>query len=785
MNNKILLLLFLILSLNNIQAQSDTCKSSLSGKVIDEHDKSPLEFATVYITELKKNSLTDKNGFYQFDSICDGNYILKISHFDCQQIEKKITIIGNTIVNFYPEHHPEFLINQIEVNAQRIKDQNTQVKEEITAEKLDQTKGLSLGDALKSATGVNSLNTGNSISKPIIHGMHSNRILILNNGIRLEGQQWGIEHAPELDPFIANRLFVVKGANSVRYGSDAIAGVVLVETKPMKDSAGISGELNLVGMTNGRAGTASAYLEGNFNRLKSFSWRVQGTMKQSGSTSTPNYIMINTGLKESNFSYCLDWKKEKYGVEVFYSQFNSTLGIFGASHIGNLTDLYKAFESPVPLETGEFTYKIGRPNQRIEHELFKVKSFINTGDLGKISIIYARQYNLRYEYDKHTPLNDSLKALNRPDLKFEITSHTTDIIWEHKQIKRLTGSIGLSGIIQGNTYEGRALIPNFRNYSGGMFWIERWKKNKIELEGGIRYDYKWMQIFKYQYVGAATYQLIYPIHIFQNTSGNFGVIYHKDSTLNLSLNLGTAWRSPSVNELYSFGLHHGAAAIEYGDNTLKLEQTYNAIFSLRYTPTKKLNIEISPYVHYINNFIYRQPGSAPVVTIHGTFPAFYYTQTDAILRGFDASMLYKLSTALEITGKASILRAWNKRENNWLILMPSDRYETELTYRFTKFKKIKSSYLSTSFLYVTKQWRVPENSDFVAPPPAYFLVNLHASVSFQVKNQNLEFGISVFNLLNTSYRDFLDRFRYFTDAMGRNISFRLKVPLNIQFKNNK
>jgi iron complex outermembrane recepter protein len=772
-------ILFIQVINSNLMAQADSCKNSLSGKVIDEHDKSALEFATVYIMELNRGAITDSIGNYKILNICDGNYTIKVSHIGCETITEKIRINGKTIRNFYPEHHSE-LLKDIEISALKPVEQTTQSKTDITEEKYNQTKGQSLGDALKSVTGVNTLNTGSSVSKPVIHGMHSNRILVLNNGIRQEGQQWGIEHAPEVDPFVATKLSVIKGANSIRYGSDAIAGVVLVESKPLRDSAGIGGELNLIGMTNGRSGTASAFLEGNFKKLNPLSWRVQGTLKQGGNISAPNYILVNTGLKEYNFSYALGWKKKNYGAEIFYSQFNTTLGIFSASHIGNLTDLNRAFNSSVPLETGSFTYEISRPFQRTEHELFKLKSFIKTGEKGKLTLIYARQYNLRYEYDKNPPLNDSLKALNRPDLKFEITTHTGDIVWEHNRIKRFTGSIGINGITQANTYEGRALIPNFQNYGGGVFLIERWKKNKFEIEGGVRYDYKWLQIFKYQYVSNATYELINPIHTFENITGNLGFIYIKDSSLNISLNTGTAWRAPSVNELYSNGLHHGAAALEFGDNTLQSERTNNAIFSVHYIPVKQLSIEVSPYIHFINNFIYRQPAATPMLTIRGAFPAFYYKQTNATLKGCDINLNYKLTKTLELSEKASILRAWNETENEWLIMMPSDRYETELTQRFKKFGKTNSSYLSASFLYVTKQKRVLANSDFVPPPPAYYTVNLHASCNVSIRKQNVEIGISVYNLLNNSYRDYLDRFRYFTDAMGRNFAFRIKIPFNIQ-----
>lgn len=771
---KLLLIIFVLALQTSVLSQMDsmTCSLKLSGRVIDEHDQSALELATVYIVELNRSSITDEKGNYSFIGICSGVYTIKIQHLNCEPIQARLEISKNTVKNFYPEHHAE-LLKDVEVTVGKLPSQSTQTENEVTGEKLNQSKGLSLGEALKNITGVASLNTGNSISKPIINGMHSNRILILNNGIRQEGQQWGVEHAPELDPFIAGKLSVVKGANSVRYGSDAIAGVVLVEPKPHRDSLGIGAELSTVGNTNGRGITSSAMLEGRLKNYNFLSWRLQGTFKQNGNVSAPNYIMVNTGQKEYNFSYSLALQKQKYGLEIFYSQFNTTLGIFSAAHIGNLTDLQRAFQSPVPLETGDFTYDIKRPYQHIEHELFKVKAHLFTGNKGKLSFVYARQYNLRNEYDKHRPLNDSLALLNKPELQFELTTHTADLFWEHNSFNKLTGSIGVSGITQGNTYEGRALIPNFANKSIGAFWIERLKKKQFELEAGLRYDIKSLEIYKYRYIGNGSYELINPIHDFQNISGNLGAIYKKDSTVNVSINVGSAWRSPSVNELYSDGLHHGAAAMEYGNNALKLERTYNSIFTFRYNNHRRLNLEVSPYIHYIENFIYRQPATLPVVTIRGAFPAFNYKQTNALLRGCDIFLSYQLIKNLEFTGKVSLIRSWNLTEKNWLVLMPSDRCEGELIYRFKPTNVLTSSYISGSVLHVTKQWRVPSNSDFVAPPAAYTTFNLHTNFTFKIKKQTIDAGLSVLNLLNQTYRDYLDRFRYFTDAMGRNVVLRI------------
>jgi len=117
----------------------------------------------------------------------------------------------------------------------------TAIKTILSGAELEATRGLSLGESLKSIAGVNSLQTGPSISKPVIHGVYSNRVLIMNNGVRQEGQNWGNDHAPEIDPFIATKVTVIKGAASIRYGSDAIGGAILLDPKDLPAQPGIGG----------------------------------------------------------------------------------------------------------------------------------------------------------------------------------------------------------------------------------------------------------------------------------------------------------------------------------------------------------------------------------------------------------------------------------------------------------------------------------------------------------------------------------------------------------------
>ena len=639
---------------------------------------------------------------------------------------------------------------------------------------MNQSRGESLGESLKTITGVTTLNTGSSISKPVIHGLHSDRVLILNNGIRQEGQQWGNEHAPEIDPYIANKLSVIKGADGIRYGANAIAGVVLVEPRALRDSTGINGEFNLAGATNGRLGVSSATLDGNIGKLNGLSWRLQGTLKRSGNVNAPNYYLKNTGLKEYNFSWALGFNKEKYGIETFYSKFNTDIGIFSAAHIGNLTDFQRAIEAEEPLESADFTYEINRPFQHIEHELFKVKAYWLTGDFGKLNVVYARQYNLRQEYDKHLPRNDSIAALNLPELQFEITTHLGELSWKQNKNGAFNTQIGIATINQANTFEGREFIPAFRKYGTGVFLIEKWRsKNfKLELEAGLRYDYIYQQVYKWNRVRREynTYDYTY-----NNVSGSVGAIYKPNDKLTTRVNFGMAWRPPNVSELFSNGLHHGAAAVEYGDTNLIAERAYNTVVAIDYV-NKGFLIQIEGYYNRINDFIYLKPTLPATLTIRGAFPTFNYTQVDAALTGVDLKVSYQLTNHLIWTGKTAFLNTYNLTASEWLVGMPANRFENILTYEFLKINQLTDVYLEAGIQSVLKQSQVPANSDYSDPPNAYNLLSAGMGLGIPIaKKQKLIVNFKIKNLLNTTYRDYLNRFRYYADEMGRNYTLKLKL----------
>ncbi|MDX2248338.1 MAG: TonB-dependent receptor [Bacteroidia bacterium] len=749
--------------------QLTDCNFALSGVVSDVSTREPLAFVNVYVPELQKGTVTDSLGRYFFEGICEGSYTLSCTHINCDHQDTGIIVKENTIQNIALRQKPIELA-AVEIFGEKIPPPPTQSLSRLTRRELTQTQGKPLADALSSITGVNVLHTGATISKPIIHGLHSSRILILTNGIRLEGQQWGSEHAPEIDPFIATQLTVLKGAGTVQYGVGAMAGVILVEPAPLRDQKGLGGEVNLVGFSNGRTGITSGILEGNHNFLPNWSWRLQGTVKKGGNLHTPGYFLENTGVAEQNFSATLGYKTPKKGLEVYFSRFHNRLGILAPAHLGGQSDLLKALESPKPLgaDTAAFSYKISRPFQDITHNLLKWKGYYRINEKNKLSLTYALQGNRRFEFDKHRPRGVDANGKDLPELDFRINTHSLDGVWEFSASKGVSGSTGISGIYQNNYLRGRPFIPNYIAMSGGIFGILRWKKERIEFESGFRHDYFWINSAREE-SGVD----IFSIRTYQSPSATLGVIWKIAPGWEGKIHLGTAWRPPHVNELFSDGLHHGAAALQYGDSTLSPEKAFKTITTLNYAG-EKFNAEISAYSQWFRNFIFLRPEGIQT-TIRGAFPAFSYAQTAARLIGTDVSFNYRFSRRWVINSRGSWLHAQNLTEGDPLIYMPANWMENSLTYEWANRKKINDSYITIKVRSVARQTRVPEGQDFLPPPGGYTLTGLEAGTKISFPHNELGLSLSAFNLMNITYRDYMDSFRYFADAPGRNISLKINL----------
>ena len=762
------------------------CALLLSGRVQDHESRDALAGATVVVLETRQATQTEPDGHYHLENLCPGTYHVQVSFVGFAPETNEVRLNAATYREFrlYPD---AVSLKGAVVSGQRVMAPTTQATATLSGQALQQTRGQTLGEALQKVNGVTALQTGPGIFKPMIHGLHSNRVTILNNGVRQEGQQWGQEHGPEIDPFLASQLTVVKGAASVRYGSDAVGGVVLVQPRPLRDSAGTGAELNLVGMSNNGLGAASGTVEGNLRRLPALSWRAQGTVRKAGTMRAPGYYLKNSGFEEGNFSGAVGWRKPTYGAEVFYSQFNTRIGILPAAHVGNQQDFLLAVARDRPLETTGFTYDIERAYQQVRHEVLKFTGFVKTGNAGRLSTTVAQQVDARDEYDKYRPRNDNRAALDRPALSYTNRTSTAELLWEHRAWHGFTGSLGLAGTYQFNRYAdgSRQFIPFYTNYVGGLFWLEQWQQGRWLLEGGLRLDRRDLQVKRATREGGV-FGVAESRFRYTTPAASLGAVYDASTHLTLRLASGLTRRAPAPNERFSDGVHNAQYELGYdlvpGNGPARPETALNLGLTATLHDNPRLNGELTVYQTRIRDFLYQSPILPPVVNIRGVLASWQFQQTDATLRGLDLSGSYQLAARWQLAGKVAVVRGRDTRQDEWLIFMPADRAELSVRYEAANRPDghLQNSYVQVLGTSVARQTRVPRNyaeRDYRQPPAGYGLLGLEAGTTVHWGRLPLELSVAGANLLNQRYRDYLNRYRYFADEMGRNLTLRLRVPL--------
>ncbi|TWJ03370.1 iron complex outermembrane receptor protein [Mucilaginibacter frigoritolerans] len=750
----------------------------LSGIITDASNGASLPAATISVKGTELGVQSDKNG----------KYILKVSagkvHLYCQYLgymaeDTIIEVSANRQFNFLLHPSSQGLKQiTIQATADNHKEIATQNLTVLQGTDLDRTRGLSLGEALKSVTGVTTYQTGPSIAKPVIHGLTGSRVAILNNGVTLQAQQWGQEHAPEIDPFVANQIEVIKGAAGIRYGADAISGVISVNPKPLPtDTGSMDAEVNAVGMTNSRLGAFSAMLEGALGKkLAGFSYRLQGTFKRAGNTSTPDYVLGNTGLMEDDFSAAVQYHHKNYGIEGYFSNFNTKLGIEYDTEVGSITDLEQKIAIGHPVTYYDFTYLIDRPYQTVNHSTAKVKGFLNISDSSKIELQYSYQVNTRQEFEEL-----SFSPSLAPAIYLQIHTAAVEANFDHKDGGGFSGTVGLSGVNQGNIRMYGYLIPNYVDYDGGAYVIEKYRHNKWLFEAGARYDYRWLQAYAFD---ADQAKINTTTTSYSGTSATAGATYNLTDNLKITGNYSAAFRPPSINELYIDGVHQSIGEFEIGDANLKTERANDFSLDLNYT-SKWLLVDLEGYYNRINNFIFEEPTDQYYHAQSGALLEFQYTQANVFFRGADLNVLIKPLDSLDISSKTSLIYAWNETIHDYLIYTPPTRLQNGFTYHFGNLGAFRNISVGAENIYVAKQTHVPVGYDFAPPPNAYSLYNAHIGFKLIINKTLADFDIAANNLTNVAYKDYLDRFRYFADEPGRNIIFRLRVPFKILNNNNK
>lgn len=735
------------------------CGLTVSGRLISEHDDEPLGFANVFVSKPEQSTLAATDGTFRITDLCPGPITLTFTHVGCENKVLKIANLrGDTTLEIRMHHHDNYTETVVVTSA----DNSTYTIER------DALAVEQLADGLERTTGVSTLRTGSSVSKPVVDGVFGNRLSIQNNGIAQSGQQWGNDHAPEIDAWTAAYVRVITGVEALRYAGSTVAATVLVEPATLRADEEAAGKVQYGWRGNGRGHRLGLRQSGRLGRL---AYRASASGVLEGTYRTPDYFLSNTGRKEANAALQLAYfHNDRWTSRAYVSTYNADIGVLRGSHIGNLTDLEQAIGREEPFFTADtFTYNLQSPRQAVNHQLLKVETEYQLTDAHRLTLRYGGQINDRREFDVRRGNRSDRAALNLRQF-----TNLVEGEWRYDLAPNRHLDASVQGeIVYNDNVPGTGVFPLLPDYNGNRqsaYLAYHDERDPWRYHLGLRYDRQFYEaIVISRDVRLPDDERISRFeHVYSTLGGSAEVRRRLGDRISLSGEVTYRERAPQINELYSQGLHQGVSSIEEGDSNLQPERSLKATLNGVYAGPR-LTLSGKLFAQPIRDYIFLQPQPDFRLTVRGAFPLFLYRAGDVMISGLNFQANYVLAPGLSTDLRYARVRGFNRSEGRPLVFVPPDNLRLGLRYELAERWTV-----TAGGFFVARQDRLDPEQDFLAPPPAYALAE--AAVGYRLalpRNRTLHLRAAAQNLLNTRYRDYLDRQRYFADAPGRSINVLL------------
>ena len=797
---KLFLLFFLSIPLL-VSSQEESCTFTVSGRVLDTETKEPIPYAVIKASGTEKYATSNLEGYFILKGLCSEKNTLIISCIGYADSRKEHE--HDSEIHFYLTQEVTGL-EEVTIQAQRTKEKGTESISQIAIDKADIVSNptLSLAEVLATQQGVTFTSTGTNVQLPVIHGLFGNRVLVLNNGLKHGFQNWGSEHAPEIDINSAYKVIIIKGAAGVRYGPEALGGAIIVESNPLLLNNPLYANIGAGYQTNGRGINTNFEIgKGNEN----WSYYLNGSFAKIGDRNAPDYNLTNSGKEENAFSFGVFRHLKNWDIKIKYSFVDQNLALLRTAFATSANAFIQAINSDEPLIIEPFSFDIDTPNQTIQHHLAMTEINWWYSSEGSLTFRGGVQLNKRDEFDVRR--NSEL-----PIIDLDLITNDFQLDWKHPKWNGLDGLLGVQYFSQNSDNnpgtQTTPFIPNYNTNRFSVFATESLRFGKNTIEAGARLDFESNDVR-----GRETNQDIFRDNYnFSNFTASLGYVRELGQNSTFRTNIGTAWRTPNVFELFSFG-QQGVRnlfgllrftdndgnpstneVIPLADSTVESERGYKFVNEFQtYKNGNSHNLTV--YSHFIDNYVYDRPLGV-FGGIRGPNTAFFFDQADALFIGADYTWESQWSQKLSGTFGLSYLWSRNVGENEPLINQPPITTNFEFQWNQGDFWFLESSRVTLRPSYTFEQFQAPrtvspqsladssvvitsdsEIFDFLDAPEGYFLLDL----SWNFKWKNLNAGISVNNLLNTRYRNYLNELRFYADEPGRNILF----TLNYSFKAKK
>jgi len=710
---------------------------TLTGHVTDSEQR-PIPDAVVAILEQDVKAVTDSSGAFTVTDLLPGTYTISIHRTGFAPETRTETIDTGTVLDV-TLHPTPFAMEPVVVVATRepISPGSSPLPTStLSGDQLRRNHTVSLAHSLEELPGLRALTTGAQVGKPVIRGMTGPRVLVLENEHRLEDYSWSDEDGPSVDARLAERLEVVRGPASLLYGSDALGGAVNAIPRALPDprETGITRfGIELYGASNNREFGTALLAEGAH---KPIGWRLFLVGRAAEDLNTPDGKLENTGFSAVNGEAVVGTRDDKGDVQLRYARYGGEFKLLEA-------------EGPANAEEEEGPERKAADN-RIQ---LTAKRLIG---------------GLRWEFHGQWQGHSLIEMADAPGTHTESEQFNLQLLTFSGDL--LThfgkgGTVGISGMYQTNDSKGPIpLVPDANTSAGGLFVIEQVHTGNWDLSGGLRGD-----IHHIKADPNPDLAFTGDTQDASAISANVGAVYHLTQAWSLRGNVGNAWRAPTLLERYANGPRLSEARFEIGTNDLDNEKgvTFDAGLHLE---ASRVHGEISAFASKYTDFIYLTPTGQT----QDSLAVYRYEQADATLLGGEAALEVEAVGPLMLHGRVDYVRGDNDDLDEPLPLIPPLRGFVGGDLRFSKLSWANAFELGAETELVDQQDRL---SAFDTATDSYTLFHAHATLNRDFFGRDFRIDLTGRNLGDTSYRDFMSRYKGFALDQGRNVILRISTGL--------
>ncbi|MBC8046848.1 MAG: TonB-dependent receptor [Fimbriimonadaceae bacterium] len=796
----------------SINIKTITAQNSLSGTITDAASGNALPGASVYFPDLRSGAITDAEGRYTIQDLPSKKLLVQITFIGYASVSEVIDITVTAEKDFQLKESVTE-INEIVVTglSQSAEANRTATPVSIVSKTtLLQNASANIIDALATQPGITQITTGPAISKPEIRGLGYNRVVVINDGIKQEGQQWGDEHGIEIDEFSVNRIEILKGPASIAYGSDAMAGVIHFISAPTLPQGIIKANLLANYQTNNGLIGYSGNIAGN---IKGFIWdaRYSGKYAHAYQNKIDGYV-YGSSFNEQSANGIIGLNK-KWGFSHLHAGYYAlNVGLIE----GERDSATGQFIQPVIISDsliGETivsdsdlkSYAVNLPKQNIKHYKAVLNNSFVLGE-GALNIIAGFQQNNRQEFEDI--LNPEAYALY-----FKMNTTNYDVRYLFPEKNNWQSSLGINGMLQNSKNLGEeVLIPEYDLFDIGVFATAKKTINKLDIAAGLRYDSRNIN-------SASFYSEEEGENIFEafNTnfsafSGSIGATYQFTENFYGKLNISRGFRSPNIAELGSNGVHEGTFRYEIGNTQLDPETSLQLDAAIG-VDVEHISFEVNVFNNNIDNFVFLQKlnsvfgGDSLSEAGSEYFQAFTYIQGNANLSGAEITLDIHPHPLdwLHFENSFSFVNAIQKNATDstkYLPFSPAPKLISEIRGDFKRVGKsvvqeqnkkatFANSYIKFQVENYFKQDHIYSAFATETATHGYTLLNIGLGTDIQSKNKTIfSFYMSANNITDVAYQNHLSRLKYAGEYsitgttgvfnMGRNISVKLNIPINIK-----